>query len=424
MQSTLTTDLLDFGRSFWASERAAREFPGIHASGYTPIGRFGIGFFSIFMAAEKVHMFSRRFDRGLEDVRCLSFENGISLRPILSATKPDDFGMDLCTRVELELKLGVVGDSERITIRCNLQGHEDFSVRFEDYVAAMVAGIDVPVFVETESGRRRVHDRFPPASQEREKWLETMSYVNTGANEKARAGLMRAIPRLREIRDGKKCYGVAAIDVLGHCGGMFLSSKAVGGLVDPHNRINDSFVGLIVHIPATARRDAGKMAAPKDSIDMWVSEQMDLLKVANLLEIESIFASYSICSLGYDPKDILQGLLFASQGGQRFMPMQAILNDLKNGLRLGFLLSPAIDHHLDQWANAVRIPGISTCVVIRNGNFNDAGLSTTGVPKEKNSLIGVVHRVLIEAGENPAWSVRENVCRTAFGQGDCLEVSI
>ena len=64
-QATLSTDLLDFGRSFWVSERASREFPGIHASGYSPVGHFGIGFFSIFMAAKKVSVFSRRFDKGL-----------------------------------------------------------------------------------------------------------------------------------------------------------------------------------------------------------------------------------------------------------------------------------------------------------------------------------------------------------------------
>ena len=143
--TTLTTDLLDFGGSFWARERAAREFPGIHASGYTPIGRFGIGFFSIFMAATRVKVFSRRFDRGLDHVRCLSFENGVSLRPTLSSERPDGMGMDSCTRVELDLKPGVVSDPDQITIRCNVQGHTDLVVSFEDYVAAMVAGIDVPV---------------------------------------------------------------------------------------------------------------------------------------------------------------------------------------------------------------------------------------------------------------------------------------
>ena len=89
---TLSRDLLDFGKSFWASERASSEFPGIQAAKHSPIGRFGIGFFSIFMAAEKMEVFSRRFDAALNDVKCLSFDNGLSLRPVLSPRKPKDFG--------------------------------------------------------------------------------------------------------------------------------------------------------------------------------------------------------------------------------------------------------------------------------------------------------------------------------------------
>ena len=422
-QSTLTTDLLDFGRSFWASERAAREFPGVHASGYTPIGRFGIGFFSIFMAAKKVNVFSRRFDKGLEDVRCLSFDNGISLRPTLSYDRPDDFGMDLCTRVELELKPDVVENPDQIRIRCNVQGHEEFGVTFGDYVAAMVAGINVPVVVETASGRRKVHEGYPPEPEKREEWLGTLSYVSAGVNERAKAGLTQAIPRLREIRDGEKCYGLAAIDVLGQTGGAFLSGKAVGGLVNPHSRYDDSFVGLIDHVPTTARRDAGEMAAPQHSIDTWMSGQMALLKKANLSPIESILAGYSICSLGYDPKDVLQGLLVNSQSRTAFMSIHEITEHLKSGLRLGFLLSPAIGHHLDQFSNKVSISGILTCIVITNGKFNDAAISA-GIPENMNSLIGVVHRVLVEAGESPRWSIKEKVYSGTFGQGDLLEVSV
>ena len=201
-RSTLSNDLLDFGRSFWAGRRAAQEFPGIHASGYASVGRFGIGFFSIFMAAETVRVFSRRFDKGLERVRCLSFENGISLRPTLSGDRPDDFGMDVCTRVELELKPGVMADPNDIEIRCNLQGHQNFRVTFNAYVAAMVAGIDAPVVVESPTGRARVHDGFPPVAGERERWLQSLSYVAAGVNQRAVPGLGRAVSRMREIRDG------------------------------------------------------------------------------------------------------------------------------------------------------------------------------------------------------------------------------
>ena len=422
-QATLTTDLLDFGRSFWASERAAREFPGVHASGYTPIGRFGIGFFSIFMAAKKVNVYSRRFDKGLDEVRCLSFENGISLRPTLSFERPDDWGMDLCARVELELKPGVVRHPGQFTIRCNLQGHEDFDVTFEDYVGSVVAGIDVSVVVVTERGRSIVHEGFPPEPRKRGVWLGKLSYVNGGVNEGAKAGLMRAIPRLREIRDDEKCYGLAAIDVLGPNGGVFLSGKAVGGLVNPHSRYDDSFVGLIDHFPATAQRDPGEMAAPKGSVRRWMAEQIALLKEAKLSAPESIVASYSICGLGFDPIDVLQCLLLSSDGGVRFEPIQSIRNSLRSGLRLGFPVSRTLGHHLDPHSGIVRIPNMWTCVVMKNGKFNNARLSA-GAPRDPNSLIGIVHRVLVNAGENPTWLRRERVYRSLFDQGDCLEVRL
>lgn len=422
-QTTLTKDLLDFGRSFWASERAAREFPGVHASGYTPVGRFGIGFFSIFMAAKKVTVYSRRFDKGLDDVRCLSFENGISLRPTLGFDRPDDWGMHLCTRVELELDPTVFSQPIQFTIRCNLQGHENFDVTFEDYVRSVVAGIDVPVFVVTDRGSRRVHEGFPPQPRRRGVWLGNLSYVNSGVNEAAKAGLARATPRLREIRDGEKCYGLAAIDVLGRGGGLFLSGKAVGGLVSPHSRYDDSFVGLIDHFPASAQRGPGERAAPKGIMERWMAEQIVLLKDANLSAPESIYAAYSIRGLGFDPIDVLQGLLLSTHAGISFAPIQTLRNILRSGLRIGFPVSATFGHHLDSYSQFVQMPNMSTCVVIKNGEFNNARLSC-GVPDDPNSLIGVVHRVLVHAGENPTWLRREKVYRSLLGEGDCLEVHL
>ena len=421
--TTLTTDLLDFGRSFWVRERAAREFPGIHASGYTPIGRFGIGFFSVFMAAKSVNIFSRRFDKGLDDVRCLSFSNGLSLRPTLSFERPDDMGMNVCTRAEVELKPDVVSDPDQLTIRCSIQGHKDFRVPFEDYVAAMVAGVDVPIMVERDGGQRKVQEQFPPEPSKREAWLRALSYVDSGVNQSANTGLARALPRLREIRDGQKCYGLAAIDVLGLHGGVFLSSKAVGGLVSPHARYDDSFVGLIEYLPATAQRAPGEMAAPQESMERWVEEQIGLLRTANLSDEESLLASYSVGNLGFDPIDVMQHLLISANEGFRFLPMGALADSLRRGLRLVFPVLQASEHHLDSHSGRLRIPGVWSCVVVRNGKFNDARLEA-GVPSEPNSLVGLVHRVLGGAGESPTWSRRRNVYQSLLGQGDCLEVSL
>ena len=217
----------------WTSARASgqanapsREFPGIHAAGHSPRGRFGIGFFTIFMAATSVHVFSRRFDKGLEDVRCLSFDNGLSLRPTLTVRKPADLGMDVCTRVELVLKPEVLSDPNRIEIPCNVLGHQNFHVPFMSYVAALVSGIDVLISVEMNGARTQVHKGFPPNQRERAEWLRTLSYVSAGVNRPAATLVDAVTPRLREIRDGDTCYGLAAISIskAGQCD--FLSTKS------------------------------------------------------------------------------------------------------------------------------------------------------------------------------------------------------
>lgn len=79
----LTDHLLDFGRSFWQSESVLTELPGLLASGFEPTGRFGIGFFSIFMWGDEVTVASRRYDAGNDQTNVLEFSQGIANRPLL-----------------------------------------------------------------------------------------------------------------------------------------------------------------------------------------------------------------------------------------------------------------------------------------------------------------------------------------------------
>ena len=298
-QRTMTKDMLDFGKSFWASERAGEEFPGLHSSGYSSIGRFGIGFFSVFMAASRVRVFSRRYDGGINEVRLLSFDNGVSLRPVLSDERPADMHMDITTRVELGLKPGILDDPSRIPVRSNETRQRQMIVSLDHYVAALASGLDVPVNVEFARTATRVHGGFPPPSEGREHWLRTVSYVSAGANARHLPLVRAAAPRLREISDDERCYGLAAIAVSPPPHGSFLSLMSVGGIATPHHpQQNQSFVGLIDYIPANAQRTPGELRAPQPALKRWLSEQADLLKVVDTSDVERIYGSYSLCELG------------------------------------------------------------------------------------------------------------------------------
>jgi hypothetical protein len=48
-ERVMTGPLLDFGMSFWNSESMIQELPGLASSGFQSTGKYGIGFFSLFM---------------------------------------------------------------------------------------------------------------------------------------------------------------------------------------------------------------------------------------------------------------------------------------------------------------------------------------------------------------------------------------
>lgn len=420
-QKTLTEDLIDFGKSFWRSQRASEEFPGIHATGYDPVGRFGIGFFSVFMIADRVKVYSRRFDKGLDSVRCLSFENGLSLRPILSKHRPEPFGMDFSTRVEIEFERQFIRDPGRMPIHASLQGHTDFCVTFNDYTAAVVAGIGFPVLVDWNGKEVQVHGGFPPRKEDREVWLRTLSYVNCGVNAGVQSEIVSHVHRLTEIRDGDKCYGLAAISSSLPTGADFLSAKAVGGLVSPHGRFHEPFVGLIDHWPANAKRDAGEIRAPRESIEAWLEQQVVMLKADSLNPIQYILASYALCAFDYDPINLLQGILVANEKGYEFWHLDKVPSLLNNGRKLGFRVS-SLGSHLESYGQQT-LSGFYTCTVLKTGKFNDVEMEN-GVPRHPYSLIGVIHRSLEQRGRMPAWTTIPNAYDGPFGKCDCLEVGI
>lgn len=86
----LAGPFLDFGVSYWGSSLMQQEFPGLLARGFTSTGHFGIGFFSVFMLADRVSVTTRRFDARPRDTQVLEFCDGIAARPLLRSARPEE----------------------------------------------------------------------------------------------------------------------------------------------------------------------------------------------------------------------------------------------------------------------------------------------------------------------------------------------
>lgn len=102
----LTEVLLDFGNSLWSSESLRTELPGLASSGFKAVGRFGIGFFSVFMLGSNVVVTTRRHSRtdgDGSDQWLLEFSEGLHGRPALRRPNSTEALRRPGTRVSIAL---------------------------------------------------------------------------------------------------------------------------------------------------------------------------------------------------------------------------------------------------------------------------------------------------------------------------------
>ena len=105
----LTNVLLDFGTSLWAVDDLREELPGLAKAKFSPVGKFGIGFFSVFMLGREVRVTTRRFEPGAEGQKIhwqLRFENGLASRPALFQPPAAEQLTRSGTRVAVKLSKG------------------------------------------------------------------------------------------------------------------------------------------------------------------------------------------------------------------------------------------------------------------------------------------------------------------------------
>lgn len=107
----LTNVLLDFGNSLWRSDAMRDEIPGLASAGFDASGKFGIGFYSVFMLGDEVRVTSRRFQLSEgESVEqwSLIFDAGLTTRPVLVRPSNKDRLAKAGTRVSVRLTNAVI----------------------------------------------------------------------------------------------------------------------------------------------------------------------------------------------------------------------------------------------------------------------------------------------------------------------------
>ncbi|MCC3797960.1 ATP-binding protein [Vibrio parahaemolyticus] len=415
----LTGPLLDFGTSFWTSSLVQSEFPGLRSSKFRSVGQFGIGFYSVFMAADKVTVSSKPWNGGTSDVWQLNFNDGLSLRPLLKNELPNDFRASVSTQVKLHLKLNPFVEGDLIEVKRNLAKAKNLNVNIKDYLAAICTALDVPISLKVDD---QDYSKIYPDIRKQENhfdWLKRISFAESQSLEVLN-DVEAHSTRLRPIIDDGVWHGLAAISIMPDHQQNFLSMKTVGNLASTiHCRGGDDFIGYINYLPQSAKRDGQGYSASRRAIFSWIEEQIEILESNGLGDWERCFLPYSLCNFDYDPINLSRVLVSINESYQIFSFQE--LATLSINEEIAFIKSDYTDH-VETHTKMSSLEGKVTIKPLRNSKFLSLSLKD-GVPESDITMLGCIYRAIKSLGRTPKIRVEKNIGESFFGSCDALIIT-
>ena len=296
-QRTMADALLDFGTSFWAGDAVRQEFPGLVAKGMTATGRFGIGFFSVFMLGEFVRVASRRFDAALESTKALEFRTCLEVRPILRQALPEECLQNGGTRVSVRLKLDPYAEGGLLA---HSAWGEKKRIGLPSLVGAICPNIDANLIVEEEGTSVpciRANDwlRMNGSSlfsrlrvPEEHHWQEK--------------GIGSYSQNLRILTDkAGKVHGRAAILGFDNYYWEHYGCVTVGGLAAARL---DGIGGILLGTVQTVARNVAIPTVPRETLANWATVQAQLIAASSLSPKEKHRAAGVVMQCGGDPGEL------------------------------------------------------------------------------------------------------------------------
>ncbi len=415
-ERVLTGPLLDFGTSFWSSSLVKAEFPGLRSSKFKAIGRFGIGFYSVFMIAETVEVASRKYVDGLNEVRQLAFSSGLTLRPVFKIGAPQGFGTSTSTKVKIKLKPGELRSDLTVICKSHRLGIADFFVPLSSFVSAICAGLDVSVYFQlNQQAASIVHTAIQSPSFNLIQWLTNISFADHQPfPEIPKKSIELHGQRLRKIEENGRILGYAAINCHMVSTPTYLSQSTVGGLSTTNNlNPNENFVGYIDHYPNSAKREISTYSASPQVVKEWAQDQMQILKTIDLKPSDRYFAASSLCHFKVDPSEIASISIYLN--GSRIYKNLEDLADLALSTPIAFLFSDQLGAHIDLYNDINNIAGNAIIAPLSNGSF--LSLETVNnIPKNNFSILDCLYRSIISRDYRVSLFTNLNIGINRFGQ--------
>lgn len=277
----LTGPFLDFGESFWGTSLMHEELPGLESKGFSSTGKYGIGFFSVFMWGEKVTVSSKRFESARDSTLILEFNKGASSRPILRNANESELIKDGGTRIRVWLSNSRILDSllEKYRRKRN-------KITFTELIESLCPSIDCNIILEENSNSKTIiqandwitmpamnllkrimgESYFKELDKTEKQFLRDISknmthIVEDNGNIVGRLLLFYEEQRIKNER--------FSIDGVVTVGGM--KTSGLTGLL-----------GILIGESHRASRDVGVPIVSESKLETWATEQAELLSKMNL----------------------------------------------------------------------------------------------------------------------------------------------
>jgi hypothetical protein len=300
----MTGALLDFGQSFWNSDAAAEKYPGLLSDPYfEPTGKFGIGFFAIFMIADDVKIVSRSWRSGLQDAKALHFRNGVRGRAEFRDYDVNEDGP--LSPIESTRIIAKVKDHDwlqrlsRMWARAAYYDPNASSANTEDYVVRTLRQLTFALDVECylSFGNKmplKLNDtriftapshHFAHAFNETFGERPSISIIEPNAE--------MLIDEIRDSKDRVQARGL--IRLSDPAQGRF----HIGGFVNLAIR-DSAITGISAANPGTASRNVGSRTVSRERLQAWGEEQLQRLSRSKIELRKQMRAMETLCAIGVD----------------------------------------------------------------------------------------------------------------------------
>lgn len=294
-ERTMTGSLLDFGRSFWTSDAIMLEFPGLIAKGMAATGRYGVGFFSVFMLGDVVRVTSVRFDAALNSAKTLEFRSGLEARPILHDAFPSEFLQKGGTRISVRLKDDPY--SERGWLIRKEWNNKIHRLSLGLVLGPLCPNLDVQLSVNEGDSSQPYFGPNDWITIDGKKLLTRLNRADDEAPEKGELSVYG--PHIRPlVGNDNKVFGRACIWGSTKYSYVSHGCVTVGGLAAASL---SGIGGVLLGEAETIARDSAMPAVPAAVLSVWATDQAKLLSESSLTLAEKRNTLAFVLLCGGDP---------------------------------------------------------------------------------------------------------------------------